>query len=105
MSKEVLQRIEDKVAQLGERLERTRQDNRRLQHENEQLAAQLAQQRESVDVLKTKLAQAQQRMEQNAELSLAGGMSSDPSHSRQLKDQLDAYIHELDEVIDWLKAN
>lgn len=87
--------IELKVRQLALKMERMQKENAVLQKENKQLKAELDRQKGTASVLKDKL--------ETTQRALGLQREEQPGHSEKLRDQLDQYIHELDQCIEWLR--
>lgn len=91
---ERIDRIELKVRQLVQRIERLKLENAGLKEENQKLKADLDRQRGTVSALTHKLEQTQQSLDTQRE--------GQPKQSDQLKQQLEAYIEEINACIEWL---
>lgn len=92
---EKIDNIELKIRQLALKLERFRKENADLTKKNEQLKAELDKQKGTVSALKDKLTKTQNVLERQE--------VDESEHSRQLKQQLDQYIREIDKCIEWLQ--
>lgn len=86
--------IELKVRQLVQRMERLKLENAGLKKENEKLKAELDHQSGTVSALTHKLEQTQRSFDPQRE--------GQPKQSDQLKQQLEAYIEEINACIEWL---
>lgn len=92
---EQIDSIELKIRQLALKMERLKKENAALQEENRQLKAELDRQKGTASVLKDKL--------ETTQRALGLQREEQPEHSTKLKDQLDQYIHEIDQCIEWLR--
>ncbi len=91
---ERIDNIELKVRQLAQRLERLKQENAGLRQENTTLKADLDRQRGTVSALSNKLEQSQRALGAQREVQ--------PKQSKELQQQLDQYIEEINHCIEWL---
>lgn len=89
--------IETKISLLAAKLKDLRAENERLKTENENLIVEQAKQNKRIGVLTTKLEETQRDLERQK--------SGAPQSAEGLREQLDQYINELDEVIDWLQQD
>ena len=94
---EQIESIELKIRQLALKMERIQRENAALQEENKQLKAELDRQKGTASALKDKLEKTQRALGLQRE--------EQPEHSKELKDQLDQYIHEIDQCIEWLRKH
>ena len=92
---EQIDSIELKIRQLALKMERVQRENAALQEDNKKLKAELDRQKGKASVLEDKLEKTQRAMDLQRE--------EQPEHSKELKDQLDQYIHEIDQCIEWLR--
>ncbi|MCG8327450.1 MAG: hypothetical protein MI974_07185 [Chitinophagales bacterium] len=86
--------IELKVRQLALKMERISKENASLRTENQHLKAELDRQKGTVGVLKDKLESTQRALDLQRE--------EEPEQSAKLREQLDQYIKEIDNCIEWL---
>ncbi len=91
---EHIDNIELKVRQLVLKMERIQNENAALREENQQLKAELDRQKGTVSALKDKLENSQRVLDLQRE--------EQPEHSKKLREQLEQYIHEIDQCIEWL---
>jgi regulator of replication initiation timing len=91
---EQIDSIELKVRQLVLKNERISKENATLRTENQHLKAELDRQKGTVGVLKNKLKDTQQALDLQRD--------EDPELSAQLKEQINQYIKEIDNCIEWL---
>ncbi|MCB0015781.1 MAG: hypothetical protein KDE34_27895 [Anaerolineales bacterium] len=94
---EQIDSIELKIRQLALKMERVQRENAALQEDNKKLKAELDRQKGKASVLEDKLEKTQRAMDLQRE--------EQPEHSKELKDQLDQYIHEIDQCIEWLRKH
>jgi len=92
-----LDEIELKLRQLALKVERLENSNRSLLEENQQLKAEMAKGGSKSSDLQLQLAKAQQ--------ALAQKRADDPEESKKLRKEIDRYIKEIDQCIEWLNAN
>ncbi|NRA52206.1 MAG: hypothetical protein HRU12_24010 [Phaeodactylibacter sp.] len=91
---ERIDRIELKIRQLVQRIDRLKLENADLKDENQKLKDDLDRQRGSVSALTNKLEQTQRSLDLQRE--------GQPEQPDQLKQQLEAYIEEINSCIEWL---
>ena len=91
---ERIDRIELKIRQLVQRIDRLKLENADLKDENQKLKDDLDRQRGSVSALTNKLEQPQRSLDLQRE--------GQPEQPDQLKQQLEAYIEEINSCIEWL---
>ncbi len=89
--------IELKIRQLALKMGRLQEENATLKGENDNLKAEIDRQKGTVDALKDKLSKTQGVLEQQRE--------GQTEYSKQLKQQIDQYISEIDRCIEWLNNN
>ncbi|MCB9052529.1 MAG: hypothetical protein H6556_24100 [Lewinellaceae bacterium] len=94
---EQIESIELKVRQLALKMERIQRENAALQEDNKQLKAELDRQKGTAGALKDKLEKTQRVLDLQRE--------EQPEHSTELKDQLDQYIQEISQCIEWLRKH
>jgi len=87
--------IEQKVRRLAAMMEEVRQQNGALFDENTKLRAELKSEREKAGELITKLTKTQRALEIKRK--------DDPESTKKLRKQMDQYILEIDECIEWLQ--
>ncbi|MCO6478166.1 MAG: hypothetical protein J5I94_16160 [Phaeodactylibacter sp.] len=92
---EQIESIELKVRQLALKMERIQRENAALQEDNKKLTAELDRQKSSAGALKDKLEKTQRALDLQRE--------EQPEHSQELNEQLDQYIHEIGQCIEWLR--
>jgi predicted nuclease with TOPRIM domain len=92
---EQIDSIELKTRQLALKMERVQRENAALQEENKKLKAELDRQKGTASALKDKLEKTQRALDLQRE--------EQPAHSNELKGQLDQYIQEIDQCIEWLR--
>ena len=93
---EQVQNIEKKIHLLIEAMNALRSSNTSLKEENKKLKAGMAEQNDRISELTERLSNTQQ--------ALAGQRGNDESESSQmLRKQIDQYIAEIDNCIEWLK--
>ncbi len=90
-------RIETKIKLLSSKLNDLRVENESLKEENERLNVAKAEQNAKIGVLTDKLGETQGALEQQGK--------GEPQAAEELREQLNQYISELDEVIEWLQEN
>ena len=90
-------RIETKIRLLSSKLNDLRVRNESLKEENERLNAAKAEQNAKIGVLTHKLEETQRALEQQGK--------GEPQAAEELREQLNQYISELDDVIEWLQEN
>lgn len=95
---DLLDNIDVKIRQLAAKLEQSERANATLERENRKLNADLEQQSDRIKVLKTKL-------EQNRQLIESEVQGKPEVQNAELRKQLDAYIKELDQVMEWLQKS
>ncbi len=91
-------RIDDiklKIEQLATALEQLREENKALQTENNQLKEKLGQQKEVTGEIKYKLESNEQVIEN---LRKEG-----PERVKQLRNQIEQYLGEIDQCVEWLQ--
>ena len=94
---EKIDTIELKIRQLSLKMDRLNEENSNLKTENERLKTDLDKQKGVVMTLKDKVDKTQGMLDtQHVDES---------EHSKQLKEQLDQYIKEIDNCIEWLSNN
>ena len=76
-------------------MERVNKENAALHQENELLKTELDRQKGTVGILKDKLENTQRVIDLQRE--------EEPEQSAKLKEQIDQYIKEIDNCIEWLK--
>jgi len=86
--------IETKIQLLVDKLRSLKQENKVLVDENIELKANVSQQKELINDLKTKLIKTQRALELRKE--------DEPKESQKLRKQMDRYIAEIDRIVDWL---
>jgi len=91
---EQIDNIELKVRQLVLKNERVSKENATLREENQYLKAELDRQKGTVGVLKDKLKDTQRALDSQRD--------EDPEQSAKLREQIDQYIKEIDNCIEWL---
>ena len=89
--------IETKIRLLSSKLNDLRVENESLKEENERLKAAKAEQNAKIGVLTDKLEETQSALEQQGK--------GEPQAAEELRGQLNQYISELDDVIEWLQEN
>ena len=89
--------IETKIRLLSSKLNDLRVDNENLKEENERLNAGKAEQNVKIGVLTHKLEETQSALEQQGK--------GEPQAAEELREELNQYINELDDVIEWLQEN
>lgn len=87
--------IELKVRQLLQKTERLQRDNSALKEENRTLKAELDRQNGAVETLTYKLEQSQQ--------ALQARRKQQPEDIDKLEQQLEQYIEEISQCIEWLQ--
>jgi len=87
--------IELKVRQLSLKMERLEQENAQLLEENKQLNTKLTEQSQKIGVLKGSLAKKQEALEVKR--------ADEHKDLGKIRKQLDHYIAEIDECIEWLQ--
>ncbi len=92
---EKITNIEVKVRELALKMERLQQENAALVEKNRQLTNELATKDKQVGELNSKLAQRQQ----NEKI----GGAQDSGITKKLRKEIDQYIKEIDQCIDWLQ--
>ncbi len=90
-----IDKIEQKVRQLAAMMEDFRQQNVALFDENTQLKTELKSEREKAGELITKLTQTQRALEVKRK--------EEPESTKKLRKQMDQYILEIDDCIEWLQ--
>jgi regulator of replication initiation timing len=90
--KNQLDSIELKVRKLTKWTQQLRSENTSLRDENARLKLELTDQIEKIRFLKDKLDHSQKALE-----------SKDDERSNELREQLDLYIREVDQCIEWLQ--
>ena len=89
--------IETKIRLLSSKLNDLRVENESLKEENERLKVAKAEQNAKTGVLTDKLEETQRALGRQGK--------GEPQAADELRKQLDEYISELDEVIEWLQEN
>ena len=92
---EQVENIELKVRQLVLKMERINKENTALHEENELLKTELDRQKGTVGILKDKL--------ENTQRVIDLQRGEEPEQSAKLREQIDQYIKEIDNCIEWLK--
>ena len=92
---EQVENIELKVRQLVLKMERINKENAVLHEENELLKTELDRQKGTVGILKDKL--------ENTQRVIDLQRGEEPEQSAKLREQIDQYIKEIDNCIEWLK--
>jgi predicted nuclease with TOPRIM domain len=90
-----LENIERKVQQLAERLTALRKENTALTLENNKLNAGLEAQQERIGELTLRLS--------NTQRALAQQRGDETESSQRLRKQIDQYINDIDQCIEWLQ--
>lgn len=91
-----LEQITAKLRRVGEKMAGLEQANTHLLAENQQLKDELAQRTSDATALQDKLERIQQRNTEVAE-----GVR--PELNREIRQQIDHYLTEIDQCIEWLK--
>lgn len=92
-----ISQIETKIRLLSSKLNNLRVDNESLKEENERLNVVKAEQNAKIGVLTHKLEETQSALEQQGK--------GEPQAAEELREELNQYINELDDVIEWLQEN
>ncbi|RMG84269.1 MAG: hypothetical protein D6714_08270 [Bacteroidetes bacterium] len=92
---EQIEIINQKVARLSDRIKALESANAALSDENKQLKKELTSHQAKVGELTSRLTKTQRALEQQRD--------EGPAHSQKLREQIDQYIKDIDQVIEWLQ--
>ncbi len=91
-----LEEIAIKLRRVREKVDHLEEENGSLRTENEQLKTELTQRTDEAKALQDKLERARRK-------SKSGSEGAQPELDQEIRQQIDHYISEIDQCIDWLK--